>query len=377
MNLKSFTMKVAVALIRFCYKFIGKAALKNQITIISRQSSTTTTDIALLSDYIRTNYPDIELKVLVRFIEPAISKKIGYAFHMLTQMKAIAESKVVVLDGYCIAASVLRHKPETKIVQMWHSMAAIKKYGYQTLDKKAGHSRQTARIMCMHKNYDYVLCPSIETGHLFCQGFNCSEDKLVELALPRIDFIKECMKPEKAAELRTELPQDREILLYAPTFRKGIGLDAKELLNSIDYDRFSLVIKPHPLYAEDLRDLINMLNLENKVLLDDTYETFEWLGACDRVITDYSAIAVESLVTGKPLYFYLYDFEEYKINVGINVDPTEEMPNATALTGFGLSEALNREYDFAELERFKNKYLTADTNDCTKKLGDFIYELTR
>ena len=73
---------------------------------------------------------------------------------MLTQMYHIATSKVVVLDGYCIAASVLNHKPDTKIVQMWHALGTIKKFGYQVLGTEEGSDPDVARIMRMHKNYD-------------------------------------------------------------------------------------------------------------------------------------------------------------------------------------------------------------------------------
>ena len=67
--------------------------------------------------------------------------------------------------------------------------------------------------------------------------------------------------------------------------------------------------------------------------MDSEDGTFDWLGRCDRVITDYSAVAVESLVTEKPLYFYVYDIDEYEEKVGLNVNPVVEMPSISARTG--------------------------------------------
>ena len=48
-------------------------------------------------------------------------------------MYYLATSKVCVLDGYCIPASILKHKKKLKIIQIWHASGAIKKFGYQIL----------------------------------------------------------------------------------------------------------------------------------------------------------------------------------------------------------------------------------------------------
>ena len=51
-------------------------------------------------------------------LQGGLVNKIGYVFHMFIQMYHISTSKVVVLDTYCIVASVLKHKKETKIIQI-------------------------------------------------------------------------------------------------------------------------------------------------------------------------------------------------------------------------------------------------------------------
>lgn len=43
-------------------------------------------------------------------IPSSFGGKIKYVGEMFRQMKALATSKVVVLDGYCILASMLKHK---------------------------------------------------------------------------------------------------------------------------------------------------------------------------------------------------------------------------------------------------------------------------
>ncbi|MFR3386223.1 MAG: CDP-glycerol glycerophosphotransferase family protein [Lachnospiraceae bacterium] len=73
---------------------------------------------------------------------------------------SFATSKVVILDGYCILASVLNHKKDLRIVQMWHAMGALKKFGYAALGNEEGKNPEISKILQMHRNYDYVICSS-------------------------------------------------------------------------------------------------------------------------------------------------------------------------------------------------------------------------
>ena len=67
------------------------------------------------------------------------------------------------------------------------------------------------------------------------------------------------------------------------------------------------------------------------------------------------------------------DIEEYEKSVGLNVDPRIEMPHAAARTAQELQNLLEEDYDFDELKRFREKYITVDTHGCTARLGEFIY----
>ena len=391
MSVKYAVLKVGIAGLRVLYGPMKLQKTKNRITIISRQSDKETVDVKLLRECLEAEYPNVECVVMTKKIGEGIGGKIGYGFDILRQMKNIAVSKVVIIDGYCIAVSVLNHKPETKVIQMWHAMAAIKKFGHQTLDKQAGHSSRLAEIMCMHRNYDYVLCPGEETGRLFCKGFNTGADTLKVMALPRVDYITagDGNTLNKIAEIKDSLRDmagDREVILYAPTFRKDGQVQFKELVEALDFDRFFLVVRPHPLDANTYRQELGQADDSaaagdstatggSNVMVDTKERTLTWLKICDRVITDYSAVAVETLVTGKPLYFYVYDIDEYKQNVGLNVNPLEELPGCSATDAQQLADMILQEYDFASLGRFKEKYLTADTTGCTKKLADFAVSL--
>ena len=86
------------------------------------------------------------------------------------------------------------------------------------------------------------------------------------------------------------------------------------------------------------------------------------------VITDYSAVAFEAATLDKPLFFYLYDLEEYKDIRGLNINLKEEMPNSTKQDFKEIINIIkNNTYDYNELKKFKEKYVeTTDIKNCNR-----------
>ena len=368
--MKTMIMRVGVFMMKILYVPMKLLRVKNRITFISRQSDKPSSDISMLAEQIKKMHPEIECRIMSRMLRATPAGLLSYLVHMLKQMHALSTSKVIVLDGYCITACILEHKSETSVVQMWHSLAAIKKFGYQTIDMPAGHSRQVAETMHMHENYDYILCPSRATGRLFCRAMNSDEKKLVYLGLPRIDVIK---REDKviADRIRKDygLSTEKKILLYAPTFRKGETIHVEELANAIDSGIYQLVVKLHPVYEDSGI-------IPKGVIQDRKYSSYEWFNVCDGVITDYSALGVEATLTDKPVYFYLYDLKDYSNKVGINVNPMEEMASVSATDAVTLAEIIEKQYDYVHMRKFREKYVSVDTNNCTEKLADFIVSLS-
>ncbi len=372
MGIRSVCIRAGLAGLRAIYAPMKLQPLQRKVTIISRQSDVPSDDIRLLEGYFREHHPDLKVEVLCRSMERTSSLK--YAFHMLRQMRSIASSAVVLLDGYCIAASVLDHRKETVIIQMWHALAAVKKFGYQTVGRPSGRSREIAELMRMHRNYDQILAMGRRTGGFFCEAFGADPEKIRLFGLPRIDLIMQ--ENDMGSRLRSEfgIPDDREIILYAPTFRKGEHMSAEDLIESIDPQRFTLVIRLHPLWRE-LGGSFSSSGKDVKLqcIVDEKYSSYDWLHACQRIITDYSALGLEAALTGKPVYYYLYDLDDYKEKVGLNIDPLEEIPEASATDGAGLSRLLAQPYDHDALRRFRDAYIDIETDRCTEKLGEYVY----
>ena len=227
--------------------------VKNRVVMISRESNEVSFDFAEIKKEIELKNDDIEVIILCRKIEKSIFGTISYFFHILIQLYYLSTSKLAILDTYCVAASVLNHKKSLKIIQIWHSSAAIKKFGYQTINKKSGSDRHIAEALCMHRNYDYFTAPSIVTARFFSEGFNTNIDKSRIICLPRLKYIKSYSK-RTADNILTEYPMlsQKQNVLYAPTFRKGKKISIDELVCNIDTNRYNLIIKLHPLEKDNI-----------------------------------------------------------------------------------------------------------------------------
>ena len=110
---------------------------KNKITFLSRQSNEISIDFRMLCDEIKRQDSTVKQVVLAKKIEKGILNKLKYAIHMVVQMYHVATSKVVVIDGYQIVVSVLKHKKQLKVVQIWHALGSLKKFGYSVIGKVA------------------------------------------------------------------------------------------------------------------------------------------------------------------------------------------------------------------------------------------------
>ena len=175
--MKNVILKIGIIILRIIYFPMKLLKKQNKIVYISRQFNNPTLDFIMLKNEIEKIDKNVKNVILTKRIEKGLLNSISYSLHMLKQMYHVATSRVVIVDTYCIVISVLKHRKDTKIIQLWHAIGAIKKFGYQTIGKPSGATKEIAQIMCMHKNYDYVLCSSETTKEYYCKAFGvgCQE----------------------------------------------------------------------------------------------------------------------------------------------------------------------------------------------------------
>ena len=358
------TLKLLANIIYF---FIKLFPIKEQIVMISRQSNNITLDFKLIKDRMNEKYNNIKLVVLCKKLDNGIRNKVLYCIHMLKIMYYLATSKICILDSYCIPVSILKHKKKLKIIQIWHASGAVKKFGYQIIDKKEGANSLVAQLMCMHKNYDYVIAPSETTKNIFSEAFNIPREKIIKLGLPRLEYIINT-KYDKSDEIYRQYPhlKNKKNILYIPTFRKNndINLVDNVIQTKIDKNKYNLIISLHPL---------DKTNVPSEYLIDKKYSSCDLIKIADYIITDYSALSIEASILEKPIFLLLKDLQYYEQNRGLNINLQKELPSFVCKNFVEIMDKIEKkEYNMKELINYKNKYIEINVKNALDDIVRFI-----
>ena len=99
------------------------------------------------------------------------------------------------------------------------------------------------------------------------------------------------------------------------------------------------------------------------------------LAASDYVITDYSAIALEAAVLRKKTLYWVYDYDEYVRENGLNVDMFESMPGLAFRDASEMMAFIDRgEYPMERLDAYRQKYLPEDLGHSAEKIAQLILD---
>ena len=352
--------------LNFIYFFIKLfTTQKKQVFLLSRQTDYISVSFEMIINQL--NKDKIATKVMCRKINNGLKNKLVYYFSLYKQMYYLATSKVVIIDGYNPTVSILKHKNLT-VIQLWHALGAIKKFGYQTLNLDSGRDRQMAKIMNMHKNYDYVISGSKAMVDYFSQAFNIDEKKVLTFGTPCIDYMltKVANREDKFKQCGFDIK--KPLIVYAPTFRDNRPNDILPLINAIDLNKYNLCISIHPRAIEKIEK-------KEGAFWNPNLEFLDLIKICDYFVTDYSAAMIEAAIANKKLLLDVYDYHLYDKENGLNINLFEELPNYTSKEIDDIVKVIDSgKYDMKILENFKKKYVTNLKGNATKQICKLVEE---
>ncbi|MFD6440943.1 GW domain-containing glycosaminoglycan-binding protein, partial [Peribacillus sp. NPDC060186] len=145
--------------------------------------------------------------------------------------------------------------------------------------------------------------------------------------------------------LGLKINDGKENILYAPTW-KGTNLakvdnDILQIIADINYlesqigDQYNLLIKVHPFLYKEAKKHTEIKNR----LIPDYVDTNELLATVDLLITDYSSIFFDFLVTNKPILFYTWDTDVYTEERGQYLQ-NDELPGPMLFNSKELAHAI-------------------------------------
>lgn len=370
--MRAFLMRCFCAGLRVCYFFIRLFTRpRHKVVFLSRQADQPSLDFRMLAEELGRADPAVEVVMLCRAIGSGLKNKIGYGFHLFTQMGHLATARAAVLDGYCMAASVPRHRKSLKIYQLWHALGLLKNFGYAAVGTPEGSDPVTARIMRMHRGYHRIQCssPALIPGLAGC--YDAPESAFLPLGLPRVDFLTD---PDAMDACKRELfavypalADGKPAVLYAPTFRKEEAAPPRPLDEALDLHRFHLVIKAH--------DGSETVITDGGVFHEASGKSgMEWIAAADVVVTDYSAISFEALAADKPLVLYCPDRDEYTRARGFAAS-YDAIPAPRCATPREVADAIDRgPRDPAAADAFCARFLSCRALRVTPALAAVILQ---
>lgn len=196
------------------------------------------------------------------------------------------------------------------------------------------------------------------------------------LGSPRLDnLVNNGDKLRTDIRNRLGVSEHEKFVLVAPTWRGGVSsnsLDAEGLVEELDalscLAGTRVFYRAHRLTEKFVKDL----DLSAEAVPSDI-DTNDLLAAVDHLVSDYSSITFDYLVTGRPVTLYVPDLEEYSSERGLYLQPSE-MPASVARTLDQLVESiqLGGDVDESVYREAVQKYAPYEDGRASERCVDFL-----
>lgn len=266
----------------------------------------------------------------------------------------------------------IKKKRSVMFVQTWHG-TPLKRLGFDMNQLNMGGDQDLSRyqegMKISANRWDVLVAQNTYSANIFPSAFHYSGDVLVS-GYPRNDqLVRYTEEDASAIKKRLGLPLDKQILLYAPTWRDNhyIKKGHYRFSTGIDFDRleealgqeFIILIKTHYLISEDVQ-----FDSGNQFVhtFDYTQDITDLYIVADCLMTDYSSVMFDYSVTRRPMIFYVHDYESYRDQLrGFYFDLFEEAPGPVVRTTEEVIKSLKRMDETSAVyeeayTRFVNKY---------------------
>lgn len=290
----------------------------------------------------------------------------------------------------CKMPTYIAKKEEQVYLQTWHG----------TPLKRLAHDIEAAEDMTFYRSavsfaqmtqsydidvarYNYMISPNPFCTEVFQSAFRIQRERLIETGYPRNDFICNTTKEEmERLKEKYRLPKDKKIVLYAPTWRDNSYVASgytfelkadfhkwKEILG----EEYIVVFKPHYLiintYEKDsfLQGFLYSIPAEADIR--------ELYVISDMLITDYSSVFFDYAILKRPIYFYMYDIEEYANDLrGFYLDIHKDLPGDIYTNEDELLAAVKQDaYDETAYQAFYERFCSCEDGNAAKRVIDIVF----
>ena len=338
-----------------------------------------------LFEYVKENLPEITPLFVINDPELRNSLSSKYGKQYFIETESIQGIRQALSAGVWFTSAGLPaygtglHKKRL-IINLWHGVP-LKKIAL--LDPNLKKAARIYFKKIFSENYTCILTTSHELIPLMARSFAVSEDKIKVWGQPRNDGLfqkNDCR--EILGQLFPDLPEYTKTVLYAPTFRDYgqvqlfpfKDFDQEQLEAFLEEKNMLLFIRTHvaeqgsaaPYLGKRIRFLGN----------EQAEDVTGILNIFDCLITDYSSIYIDYLLTDKPMVFLPYDRQQYLDGRGMNFDYDDVTPGPKPETFNDFLDALSPKEDFWKSERTRvNRLFNEIQHPCAADICNKVLKM--
>lgn len=301
----------------------------------------------------------------------------------------LARSKYWVVN--CKLPTYVLKKPSQIYLQTWHG-TPLKRLAHDIVldNKDTTFYRSKMSAEEMYETYDvdvakynYMISPNPYSTKVFESAFQINRERLIETGYPRNDILVNTTK-EQIDHLKTKLglPKDKKIILYAPTWRDNsyvtqgytfkLQVDFKKWQEALG-DEYVVIFKPHYLIINDF-DIQQFTGFVFEA--SATSDIADLYLVSDLLITDYSSVFFDYAILNRPMYFYMFDLEQYASELrGFYFDIYETLPGPIVENEEDLLTHLKQQtFDYQKLALFNQQFNQWHDGNCSQKVCDILFK---
>ena len=303
--------------------------------------------------------------------------------YSLKYFKEAAKSKYWLINTR--QAALLSKRPDQIMVSTWHG-TPLKKLGFDMGNLYLEDPQSKFNYKKDSSEWNYLISPNEFTTDKLRSSF-AYEGEVLEYGYPRNDILY-TYDDNLIEKIKTDLnlPHDKKIILYAPTWRDDESYDIGKVrfnleldLNSLKQtlsDEYIVLIRTHYFISNNL-DLSNFKEFAFDV---SGYEDItELYLISDILITDYSSVFFDYANLKRPILFYTYDLDKYSnLLRGFYLDIHNDVPGPLLFTTSEVIDAIeniddvSRQYS-EKYDEFYNRFCYIDDGNASKRIVEKIW----
>ncbi len=337
-------------------------------------------NLAFIADDLAARHPEVDVVRLASRPPTGLIGRIAALGFAARAGFQLAAAQVFVVDDYFFPMYVIRPRPGTFRLQVWHAAGAFKRFGLSAVDKRFGADQDYVRWVRIHSNYSVALVSSMSVAPYYAEAFGQPVELFASrYGIPRTDLLLDERRRSVALDRvrgRYGMPDGRRVILYAPTFRGETVGSARyddlldlSVMHRILGDDHVVLLRLHPFVADRVTIPAELARFAIDVSADP--DVNELMLVSDLLVTDYSSVIYEFALLGRPILFLAPDDAAYRDERGFYLDFPADLPGPVHGSTDSLARAIRSgDFDLDRVRRFADGAFDVADGRSTERVVD-------